>query len=64
MSVLVQIITTFALELLAVWCCVGLLTHKDADGVMRSCGLFGIIGISLVIIVEIGLSIAYAVNPW
>lgn len=62
MSILVQTIITFALELLVLLCCVGLLTHKDADGVMRSCGLFGIIGISLVIVAEIGVTIAWAAN--
>ena len=62
MSILVQTVITIVLELFVLLCCVGLLTHKDADGVMRSCGLFGIIGISFALIVEIGVTIAWAAN--
>ena len=64
MSFATQIIISIVLEIIALACSVTLVTHKDADAIMRSCGLCGTIGISIVFVVEIGLAIAYAVNPW
>lgn len=57
MSIIAQTIVGFILELIALLGCVFLFVHKDADDMARFSGLFGIIGISLVILIEVGLTV-------
>lgn len=64
MSATTQIIIGIVCELVALVCGIVLFKHKDADAVMRFAGLYTIIGVSVAIIIEIGLAISYAVNPW
>ena len=63
MSTTTQIVISIVCELVALVCGIGLLKHKDADQIMQFTGLFTIIGVSLVILIEVGLAISWAVNP-
>lgn len=64
MSAVTQGIIIAVAEIMAL--CYGIvqIKRKDADTVTQFCGLYVIILVSLVVLVEIGLAISYAVNPW
>lgn len=63
MSAVTQGIIIAVAEIMALLYGIVQIKRKDADAVTRFCGLYVIIAVSLVVLVEIGLTISYAVNP-
>lgn len=64
MSAVTQGIIIAVGEIMALFYGIVQIKRKDADAVTQFCGLYVIILVSLVVLVEIGLAISYAVNPW
>lgn len=62
MSVVTQGIIIAVLEILVLFYGIYQLKRKDGDGVTQFCGLYLIIAMSMVVLVEIGLAIAWIVN--
>lgn len=61
MSVITQGIIIVILEILVLFFGFYQLKRKDGDGVAQFCGLYVIIAMSLVILIEIGLTISWIV---
>ena len=64
MSAVTQGIIIAVGEIMALFYGIVQIKRKDADAVTQFCGLYVIIAVSLVVLIEIGLAISYAVNPW
>ena len=61
MSVVTQGIIIVVLEILVLFFGFYQLKRKDGDGVTQFCGLYVIIAMSLVILIEVGLTLSWIV---